>query len=236
MDAWEGLAFDDDVLESFLKKCDASSSLLPGSTGNVQAAFLNRTKTEEPKSTQEFAREVAQATHEQQMHGNGKKCSFNTMVGYLSLTIADLVIDGKFENVNPLNDAKSLQILPFVACIVKECKPNGLGDMQLTIKDPTTTMKASLHKKVLEDPQFGQNIGVGSVFYSILVHSFRALGRIHYLNIVHRNVVKVFPTEICPPTNDLVKETPKPVIRLPLWAENNVDVILRKFVPPSHEP
>ncbi|KOM56269.1 hypothetical protein LR48_Vigan10g216100 [Vigna angularis] len=127
MDAWQDLVYDDDVLESFLKKCDASSSLIPGPA----------------------------------------------------------------------------EVLPFVACILKECKPNGLGDMQLTVKvQPFTT--------------FRQN---------------------YYLNITHRSIVMVFPADVCHPTIDLVKETPKPIIRLPMWTEKklNVDDILRKFVPPSDQ-
>ncbi|KOM52257.1 hypothetical protein LR48_Vigan09g091600 [Vigna angularis] len=198
MDAWEDLVYDDDVFESFLKKCDASASLIPGPAGNVQAAFLNRTNTKEPKSTQEFARDVAHATYERDFNSNAWKWA------QMFIEHHDLVTDGKFENVNSLNEAKSSQVLPFVACILKECKLNGLGDMQLTIK----------------------------------IQSFSAFEINYYLNIVHRNVVKVFPAEICPPTIELVKETPKPVIRLPMWAENdkNVDDILRKFVPPSHQP
>ncbi|KOM31181.1 hypothetical protein LR48_Vigan01g073600 [Vigna angularis] len=115
-----------------------------------------------------------------------------------------LVTDGKFENVNSLDEAKSAEVFPFVACILKECKPNGLGDMQLTIK----------------------------------VHPFTTFRKNYYLNIVHRNVVKVFPVDICPPTIELVMETLKPDIRLPMWIEKklNVDDILCKFVPPSDQP
>ncbi|KOM31836.1 hypothetical protein LR48_Vigan01g139200 [Vigna angularis] len=99
-------------------------------------------------------------------------------------------------------------------------------------------MKASLHNKVLEDPEIADNIGVGSVMILNLVHPFTAFRQNHYLNITHRSIVKVFPTEVSPPTIDLVKETPKPVIRLPMWAEKelNVDDILRKFVRPSDQP
>ncbi|KOM26962.1 hypothetical protein LR48_Vigan347s001600 [Vigna angularis] len=154
---------------------------------------------------------------------NGHRCLLNTMVHSISYTvpttllrsrvvisfhiffvIGGLVTDGKFENVNSLQEAKSAEVLPFVACILKECKPNGLGDMQLTVK----------------------------------VHPFTTFRQNYYLNITHRSIDKVFPTEVCPPTIDLVKETLKPVIRLPMWAEQklNVDDILRKFVPLSHQP
>ena len=79
--------------------------------------------------------------------------------------------------------------LAFLACIVKDCKHNGLGDITITIKlsgnkfvpemqnflkwkytstlifmlDQSGTAKASVHKKVVQDGQFGPNIGIGSV-------------------------------------------------------------------------
>ncbi|XP_017441075.1 uncharacterized protein LOC108346510 [Vigna angularis] len=174
--------------------------------GNIQATFLNRTGTEEPKSTQEFARDVAQATYERDFNSNAWKWA------QMFIEHHGLVTDGKFENVNSLQEVKSAKVLPFVACILKECKPNGLGDMQLTVKDPTATMKASLHKKVLEDPQIADNIGVGSVMLLNLVHPFATCPQNYYLNITHRSIVKVFPANVCPPTIDLVNETPKPVI------------------------
>ncbi|KOM56526.1 hypothetical protein LR48_Vigan10g241800 [Vigna angularis] len=163
MDAWEDLVYDDDVLESFLKKCDASATLIPGPAGNIQAAFMNRTGTEQPKSTQEFARDVADATYERDFNSNAWKWA------QMFIEHHGLVKDGKFENVNSLQEAKSAEVLPLVVCILKECKPNGLGDMQLTLKDPTATMKASLHKKGLEDPEIAANIAVGSVIILNLV-------------------------------------------------------------------
>ncbi|XP_014496682.1 uncharacterized protein C17orf53-like [Vigna radiata var. radiata] len=231
MDAWEDLVYDDDVLESFLKKCDGSASLIPGPAGNVQATLLNRTISEHPKSTQEFANDVAQATFERDFNYNGWRWE------EMFIQHHELVSDGKMENMNSLKEAKSSQVLPFVACIVKECKPNGLADMQLTIKDTTGTMKASLHKKVLQDPEYKDKIGIDSVMILNLVQCFGGYGRNYYLNIVHRNVVKVFAPDICSPTLDLVKATSKPTIRVPMWGENirQVNEILRKFVPPTTE-
>jgi len=74
-----------------------------------------------------------------------------------------------------------------MACVVKECKPNMLGDMLITMKvsyfkwlwctptfsyhlcwkwlyqDPSDIVKASIHNKVLKDAKFGSDIVVGSV-------------------------------------------------------------------------
>ncbi|WVZ26342.1 hypothetical protein V8G54_004886 [Vigna mungo] len=174
MDAWEGLEVDEDVLQSFLKKCDSSSSLIPGSAGNVQAAIMNR----------------------------------------------------------------------IIACIVKECFPNGLGDMKLTLKeiinhdivlDPTGTTKTSLHKKVLKDPNFGPHIGLGCVLILNNVRTFSAFPPNYYVNIVLRNVIKVFAADIGPPTKELMMETLKPVIRPLLVEEPNMAEIMRKMRNPHHQ-
>ncbi|KOM25889.1 hypothetical protein LR48_Vigan205s002600 [Vigna angularis] len=69
MDAWEGLVVDEDVLESFLKKCDASTSLIPSPAGNVEASFMNRI-SDDQRTTQQFAEEVAQATYDRDFNSN----------------------------------------------------------------------------------------------------------------------------------------------------------------------
>ena len=85
---------------------------------------------------------------------------------------------------------KQHSVFPLLTCVVKECQPNGLGDMLITIKviyglctvsilslyatqkwllytsllqDPTGTVRASVHAKVLKDSEFGSQIAVGSV-------------------------------------------------------------------------
>ncbi|WVZ03216.1 hypothetical protein V8G54_024022 [Vigna mungo] len=163
MDPWEGLQIEHDVLESFLKKCDSSSSLIP--------AIMNRI-SDDPRTTQQFAEEVAQATYEIEFNSNAWKWA------EIHLSTANLG-----------------STLHLVVGIVKDCRPNGLGDMLLTLK-------ASLHRKDLKDPNFGPHIGL------------------------------VFPANICPPTKELVMETPKPVISPLLPEEPNVAEIMRKLRPP----
>ena len=45
-----------------------------------------------------------------------------------------LVKDGDINNTAHLGSCNRTGILPFVACIVKQCNPNGLGDMQICVK------------------------------------------------------------------------------------------------------
>jgi hypothetical protein len=47
--------------------------------------------------------------------------------------------------------------------IVKTCTPNGLGDVMVTLKDPTGTIDASVHRKVISESEFGRDIRVGAV-------------------------------------------------------------------------
>ncbi|XP_014511694.1 uncharacterized protein LOC106770396 [Vigna radiata var. radiata] len=224
----EGLQIEEDVLESFLKKCDSSSSLIPGPTGNVQAAIMNRI-SDDPRTTQQFAEEVAQATYERDFNSNPWKWA------EMYIKHHDIVKDGDINNVTQLHTAKSMSTLHLVVCIVKECQPNGLGDMKLTLKDPTGTTKASLHKKVLKDPNFDQHIGLGCVMILNNVRAFSAFPPNYYVNIVLRNVVNVFAADICPPTKELVMETQKPVIRLLLLEEPNMAEIMRKLRNPHHQ-
>ncbi|WVZ13838.1 hypothetical protein V8G54_011404 [Vigna mungo] len=212
MDAWRGLEIEDDVLQSFLKKCDSSSSLIPGPAGNIQAAMLNRI-SDDPRTTQQFAEEVAQATFERDFNSNAWKW-------------AEMYIK---------HHAKPFETIDIAVCLVKECIPNGLGDMKLNLK-------ASLHNKVLSDPKFGPHIGVGCVMILNHVTTFSAYPPNIYLNIVLTNVINVFAADICPPTKELVMVTPKPVIR-PLKVDPpNIVEIMRKLrnpflqIPSSSKP
>ncbi|KOM57912.1 hypothetical protein LR48_Vigan11g094500 [Vigna angularis] len=151
MEPWEGLDIDDSDLKAFLKKCNSTATLIPGPTANVQAAMLNR-QTDEPKSTQEFVNDIAKATFDRDFKSNPWIWAEKFIKHH------GLVEDGNINNVTQLERVKSMHVLPFVACIVKECNPNGLGDMKIVVK-----------------------VGALSPF-----------GRIYYLNITVRNIVKPF--------------------------------------------
>ncbi|WVZ17719.1 hypothetical protein V8G54_010701 [Vigna mungo] len=127
MEPWEGLDIDDSDLNAFLHKCKSSATLIPGPAGNVQAAMLNR-DSDEPKSTQEFVNEIAMATFVRDFKSNPWIWAEKFIKHH------GLVEDGNMNNVTQLERVKSMHVLPFVACIVKECKPNGLGDMKIAVK------------------------------------------------------------------------------------------------------
>ncbi|XP_052723397.1 uncharacterized protein LOC128193597 [Vigna angularis] len=106
--------------------------------------------------------------------------------------------------------------------------------MKITIRDPTGTVKASVHHKAIDHPEIGIHLKVGSVIILQDVSIFSPIRETYYLNITLRNIVKVFGSDIGGPTDDLVRlsipiDTNKPPTR-------SVDDILSKLIPPLHKP
>nr|GEZ16560.1 hypothetical protein [Tanacetum cinerariifolium] len=83
--------------------------------------------------------------------------------------------------------------LELVVGVVKSCIPNSLGDMTVTLKDPTGTMEGTIHYKVFqnEDDGYAKSIKVGSVLILRNVSFLTQKPSQHYLNITIRNIVKI---------------------------------------------
>jgi len=69
MEPLEGLDINDSQLDMFVRRCNTTTNLIPGPTGNVQAVLLNRNSLQ-PKSTQDFVRCIAEASHHQDFSTN----------------------------------------------------------------------------------------------------------------------------------------------------------------------
>nr|GEV34361.1 hypothetical protein [Tanacetum cinerariifolium] len=82
--------------------------------------------------------------------------------------------------------------LELVVGVVKSCTPNSLGDMTVTLKDPTGTMGGTIHYKVFqnEDDGYTKSIKVGSILILCNVSVWTPKPSQHYLNITIRNIVK----------------------------------------------
>ncbi|QCE10171.1 hypothetical protein DEO72_LG10g1397 [Vigna unguiculata] len=226
MELWQGLDVEEKDLKSFVKRCNSATTLIPGPTGNVQAAMINRDK-EHVQSTQEFARDIASATYERDFKSNP------WLWAEQFIKFHGLLKEGKIANATQLASCKCTSILPFVACIVKQCKPNGLGDMQISIKDTSATVWASVHRKVLLNPKFEQDLTVGAVLLLHTVVAFSPRPRLCYVNITVRNIVKILKADICQPTDELIHATLKPDIVLLPCMDPKIDELLRKLVKPS---
>ncbi|XP_057515041.1 uncharacterized protein LOC130796693 isoform X2 [Amaranthus tricolor] len=82
-----------------------------------------------------------------------------------------------------------------VVAIVKSCTPNGLGDMIVTLKDPSDTIGASVHGKVFSVGDFGNFISVGTILILRKVVAFSSSCTSSYLNITRSNIEKVISVD-----------------------------------------
>ncbi|XP_061956726.1 uncharacterized protein LOC133678448 isoform X2 [Populus nigra] len=146
-------------------------SKIPGPAGNVQAAMHRRKsqinehlmEEEEPIPTQEYIRRAVEDS------GCAEDDDF-THDPWLSavdfVRHQGLVVDGDGAIGIPLSVIRrwaSFDRVAQVVAIVKSCRPNGLGDLMVTLKDPTGTIDASIHHKVLAEGDFGKDISIGAV-------------------------------------------------------------------------
>ncbi|KAI3724329.1 hypothetical protein L2E82_36101 [Cichorium intybus] len=166
---------------------------IPGPAGIVQAAKLRKSRDNEnllgheepPMATQEYIRRVVEDPEEDD--------DFNRSP-WLS-AIEFVYADGMFNSVPnaPLGDIhKHLKKgkLEQVVAVIKSCTPNELGDLMVSLKDPTGAVSGTIHHKVLTEGEFGKGILVGSVLILHKVSVFSPSKATHYLNITNRNLVK----------------------------------------------
>ncbi|CAH1435584.1 unnamed protein product [Lactuca virosa] len=168
---------------------------IPGPAGIVQSAKLRKTRDmenilgqeEHPMATQEYIRRVVENPEED-----------DDFQGSPWLSAIEFVYsDGMFNSVPnaPLGDInKYLKNgkLHQVVAVIKSCTSNELGDLKVTLKDPTGVVSGTIHHKVLTEGEFGKGIFVGSVLILHKVSVFSPSRSSHYLNITKRNLVKVF--------------------------------------------
>ncbi|GKE03087.1 transposase, MuDR, MULE transposase domain protein [Tanacetum coccineum] len=79
-----------------------------------------------------------------------------------------------------------------VVAIVTSCKPNVIGDLNVTLKDPSGTMAGIIHYKVLLKDDYSKAIKVGSALILHNVSVFCPKPLTYYLNITIKNLVKIF--------------------------------------------
>jgi len=246
MEPWEALDVDDTDLSAFLRPCNANSSssaLIPGPAGAVQAVMSNRS-CDEPLPTQEFIRRVGCESHrdfstnawlcaiqfvrsqgivdaDDVAHGTPLNSIKNTERVPLVVAViksctpnglGDMKITLKVLTLLLLTATKYIHIQLFSSAFREKIHTN------FPFQDPTTTVSASVHRKVFAQPEFKKNIAVGSVLvlqevfllatvFSGLSHTFALLSfnfimlfqvavfcpnrSTCYLNITVRNVLQV---------------------------------------------
>ncbi|KAF8105877.1 hypothetical protein N665_0152s0015 [Sinapis alba] len=175
-------------------------SLIPGPAGTVQVA-IRRKMNKDPKSfdehgepipTQEF---ICKAAEEPDW--DDKDFSEDPWVSAVDYIRREgLLSNGGNAIGTPLSEIKSVCCswgkVDQVVAIVKTCTPNGLGDIMVTLKDPTGTVDASVHRKVISESEFGRDIRVGAVVILEKVAVCAPSRSSRYLNITLKNISKVF--------------------------------------------
>lgn len=136
-------------------------------------------------STQEYIRRVEE--------DDGEEFSRNPWILALDFLRRDGLVDAT--SLRDVKQCMSSERIDKVVAIVKSCKLNGLGDMMVTLKDPTDTVGASVHRKVLGTGDFRKLIAVGSVLILQKVVAFYSSCASCYLNITKSNVVKVISVD-----------------------------------------
>ncbi|CAM8927778.1 unnamed protein product [Rhodiola kirilowii] len=189
----ESLDVDDSDLPSILRPCKLDSQRplpvaapfhpprsIPGPAGTILAALRRRSEILETESEEEM---TVLSTQE-----------------YLRKAVDDFS-DRETGEISgsttvPLGSIKNCraQKLPKVVAMIKTCTPNGFGDFMVTLKDPSGTISASIHRSVVIEGNHGSELSVGAVLVLQKVSIFAPRAE-YYLNIVAKNVVKIFPKD-----------------------------------------
>ncbi|XP_076949797.1 uncharacterized protein LOC143622575 [Bidens hawaiensis] len=138
-------------------------------------------------ATQEYIRKAVEDPEEDE---DFKRTPWLSAVEFVN---SDGMIDsGLIAHLGDINKCEETGKLDLVVAVIKSCTPNGLGDMMVTLKDPTGTVFGTIHHKVLTEGDIRKGICVGSalILYKVSVVSLSR--STHYLNITKRNLVKVF--------------------------------------------
>ncbi|RDX91245.1 putative protein C17orf53, partial [Mucuna pruriens] len=190
LEPWEALD------SAFLRPCNANSStVIPGPAGAVQAVMRNR-RRDDPLPTQEFLRRVDRESD--------SDFNSNPWLSALQFLRSQGMVEGDdVAHGTPLISVKNADRVALVVGVVKSCTPNGFGDMTVTLKDPTATVSASVHRKVFAQGEFMKDITIGSVLVLQKVAVFSPTRSSCYLNITLHNIVKVFSKDSGPPSQQL---------------------------------
>ncbi|KAH9801692.1 nuclear localized protein 1 [Citrus sinensis] len=183
----------------FLSPCSKTQKhLVPGPARAVQSAMQHKTLmgmsvgvNEEPIPTQEFIRRaVEDAGLEDEDFSQNPWLFAVDFVRSQGLVGVDGVAIG-----TPLSQIKNGMIngdrVSQIVAIVKSTTPNGLGDMMATLKDPTGTIDASIHRRVLTEGELGKDLSVGAVLILHKVAVFSPSRSACCLNITVSNIVKI---------------------------------------------
>ncbi|XP_038724801.1 homologous recombination OB-fold protein isoform X2 [Tripterygium wilfordii] len=174
--------------------------VIPGPAGAVQSAMQRKRILEETESldlsegepipTQEYIRRAVKdgSGYDEDFSRDPWLCTVD-FIRRKGMVDSDGVAIGM--PLSSIKNGLNMYKVPQVVAIVKSCAPNGLGDMMATLKDPTGTIDASIHRQVLTEGEFRKDITIGAVLILQEVAVFSPSRSTYYLNITLANLVKV---------------------------------------------
>ncbi|CAK9182550.1 unnamed protein product [Ilex paraguariensis] len=172
-----------------------SPRLIPGPAGAVQAAMLRKARDNQsfscsefnPIPTQEYIRRAVENPEDDD------DFKMNTWLWATEYLRSEGVVDGGVycTPLSSIKKSEGIGKVDKVVAVIKSSTPNGLGDMMVTLKDPTGTVDASIHRRVFSELDFAKDICVGSVLILQKVAVFIPSRSARYLNISLNNLVKV---------------------------------------------
>ncbi|XP_073128320.1 uncharacterized protein [Henckelia pumila] len=190
------------VPQRSISKTASGSRTIPGPAGTVHAAMLRKTLDRStlvnPENsfdcsiydavipTQEYIRRAVEDTAE--FDDDFARPPWLSAVRFL----------GAEDGVNPGTPISSIKKyleagkVNQIVAVIKSCSPSGLGGLKVMLKDPSGSVGATVHPKVLCESEFGKKFSVGAVLILQKVAIFSPARTALYLNITLRNVVKVF--------------------------------------------
>ncbi|XP_038989144.1 uncharacterized protein LOC103722211 isoform X2 [Phoenix dactylifera] len=179
--------------------------LIPGPAGAVQAAMHRKSAT----TAAAAVREHGSSSCWEDQDGDGWMLDMDEEDGDFKLNpwlCAMEFLGAGCSLVSPISSIETwtAERVPQVVGIIKSCTPNGLGDLFLTLKDPTGTIGASVHRKVLTESNLGGDISVGCVLILEQVAAFCPARAMRYLNVTMNNVMKLINKDCGPPHKQMV--------------------------------
>ncbi|KAG8081050.1 hypothetical protein GUJ93_ZPchr0007g5441 [Zizania palustris] len=121
----------------------------------------------------------------------------------------------KRQNIAAIRSERALYRAHLVVGMVTSCTPNGLGDLFLSLKDPTGTIGASVHTKAFsrEDVRV---VSIGSVIVLKKVAVFRPSHKACYLNITQENVELLVPKDFGFRSKQMISSNPSESQKYPV--------------------
>ncbi|XP_027125422.1 uncharacterized protein [Coffea arabica] len=181
--------------------------IIPGPAGAVQSAMLQKNRDREkehlfssqtsdsnPIPTQEYIRRAVENAPE--FDDDFSSDPWLSALQFIG------TVDGVVPSVplNSIHQCANNGKVDQVVAVIKSCTQSSLGGLMVTLKDPTGTICASVHQKVLSESHFAKDFVNGSVLILQKVSIFSSSKLMHYLNIMPRNLVKVVNKDNGPPT------------------------------------